>query len=67
MALASNNRITVWIDITDILNVVIEGTAIVTSSDIYTAVINTVAMQCICASLSPPSVCISRSLMKPKQ
>lgn len=52
MTLASNNRI---------LNVVIVGTAIVTGSDIYIAVISTVAMQCICASLSPPSVSISLS------
>lgn len=51
MTLASNNRI---------LNVV-AATAIVTSSDIYIAVISTVAMLCICASLSPPSVSISLS------
>lgn len=41
-----------------LINEVSAGTAIIMSCDIYVAVIRLVAMQCICVSLSLPSVSI---------
>lgn len=41
-----------------LLNGVIAGTAIIMSCDIYVAVISLVATQCVCVSLSLPSVSI---------